>query len=555
MTMSLNPDQATLPAADAPITLARLNELLAAKTDAVGGVFADEAFPGLPSANDFIVGKATLAAFGCPMDGKTSDVPGLQALVNMAEQVTINGLPRITIIVPPNTDLYFGETLQTGACAMTLKGYGKDSSRIIMGEGVPGVLQHGSVGSPARYPLQVEEIGFVDSNQSGSGSACISAYFNWETTELPTTFVMRNVQFRYFTQATWTCDAGRDILWDNVEAEGPDGVMQQKGAFYFTTSPSNGFGSFTGVFKACRTVNYLYGWDYWSNVQLEGQRFYSCTSYSGGGFCRAYLNPSTEGVTNYRSPIWYFHDCDHQGYFFALDLYGCRDVLVDAGFFILNTMGSGITIPASPDGIARTHRSWMSFRSCYAVRLRDVEFDSNGSSGSTTTGVYVDGTTNYFRSDRANVLVGDTIAGFWEWDARVATNVCYEHDTLWGSWPEANNANKILDASNNQPAESFLVDEACGEVRWNGHYFLRFGFTNLTTDSNGRLTIPFPTRPNGKPFLIAGTPVAGYSIIKSEASGVPNNWIYAWSSTEIVVQFEGDTGGTPYSGMCLVDGF
>lgn len=555
MTSPLIPNQATLPAAQIPISLLELNALLSGKADAVGGVFADEAYPGLPTAGDFIASRATLAAFGCPMDGQNSDVPGLQRLISLAQASIIGSLPRITIIVPPNTDLFFGQTLYTGSCALTLKGFGKNSSRIIMGSGVPGAIQHGTAVAPAIYPIQIEELGFVDGNTSGSGSSCVSAYFNWQTTELPTTFVMRNVQFRYFTQATWTCDAGRDVLWDNVEAEGPDGVMQLKGAFYFTTSASNGFGSFTGVFKACRTVNYLYGWDYWSNVQLEGQRFYSCTSYSGGGLCRAYLNPNTEGVTNYRSPIWYFHDCDHQGYFFALDLYGCRDVLVDTGFFILNTLDAGIAIPASPEGVSRSHRSWMSFRSCYAVRLRDVEFDSNGSSGSTTTGVYVDGVTNFFRSDRSIVLIGDTIAGFWEWDTRASTNVCYEHDTLWGAWPSANNANKILDASNNQPAESFLVDQACGEVRWNGHYFLRFGFTNLVTDSNGRLTITFPTRPNGKPFLIAGTPVASYSIIKSESSGVPANWIYAWSSTSVIIQFAGDTGGTTYSGMCLVDGF
>ncbi|MBS1088142.1 hypothetical protein [Gluconobacter wancherniae] len=507
-------------------------------------------------ASGLVVNGDYLKNLGAALDGVTDDAGVFQAIIDAAKTMTGPSVnwPAVFFDLPA-CSIFLSKPLVTTGAAVSIRGSGMYVTRFIMKSGGSGIITHGTSGGSAPYPLEIRECSFIDGNSAGSGVAAISAYFNWQKLELWTTWVMHNVMFRNFSQATNACDVARDCLFTNVISEAPDNAMSDLSAFYFTTSSGNGFGAFTGVYIACRTVNHLFGFDFHSSVQLEGQRFYSCGSYSGGGLCRAYLNPDTEGVTNYRSPIWYFHNCDHQGYFFALDLYGCRDVLVDGGFFILNTMGTDISIPASPEGISRSHRSWMSFRSCYAVRLRDVEFDSNGSSGNTTTGVFVDGASNYFRSDGAIVLIGDTIAGFWEWDARTATNVCYEHDTLWGAWPEANNANKILDVSNNQPAESFLVDKACGEVSRNGHYFLRFGFTNLTTDSDGRLTITFPTRPNGKPFLIAGTPVASYSIIKSESAGVPNNWVYSWSSTSIVVQFAGDAGGTTYSGMCLVDGF
>lgn len=536
------------------------------KVDAVGGQIGPTTVV-VPSSGTTNVDVGTVIAdaqllrsYGAKFDGTTDDGPAFNAVIAAARTLVPApiSIPTILFIVPACT-CYIATLIKSAAQNISIRGAGAQNTVMLMKSGGPGIWQHGTSDTDssgaftglAKGYFQFSDIMWQDANDSGSG--VIGVEINMAPSNYPSCLTTTNYSFFKFSRPMVIRNVPRGWHNSNGTLFGPDNVVQPNGAIEIVSN-NTGNPCFSYTHINVMTVNYEFGWDYQVAWQLEGQVFYSCRSYSGWGMVRAAVQPSAlgSGVSHYQSVIWYFTDCDWQGYGYALDMVNVRNVVVRGGYYISNA--NAPSIPAAPvTGTARTTRAYFSFVGSNAVFLDRVGVDFTDSTGSDTSIVYADSTTDNLICDLMNIDGTAEGRAAFEWEAGGAANRCYEHNTIYEAWNSS--TPKILDGSNNQPAESFLVDQACGSVTRTGNYTLRFGFTNLTTDSNGRLTITFPTRPNGKPFLIAGTPVADYSIIKSEASGVPNNWIYAWSSTEIVVQFEGDTGGTLYSGMCTVDGF
>ncbi|MCP1274015.1 glycoside hydrolase family 55 protein [Gluconobacter albidus] len=540
----------------------------AGKVDAIGGQigptteFAPLLGSTFVSAGTIVADAQMLRAYGAKFDGSHDDGPAFNAIIAASASLGFVpapiSVPTILFLLPAGT-CYVATLIQSDNQNIVIRGAGVQNTVMLMAAGGPGIWRHGTdekdssgnfTGLAKGY-FQYSDLMFQDGNISGSGS--IGVEINMAPNNLPVCMTTVNYSFFKFTRPMVVRNVQRGWHNSNGTFFGPDNVIQPYGAMEIVSN-NTGNPCFSYTHINVMTVNYEFGWDYQVAWQLEGQVFYSCRSYSGWGMVRAAVQPSAlgSGISHYQSVIWYFTDCDWQGYGYALDMANVRNVVVRGGYYITNE--NAPTPPADPiTGDARTTRAYFSFTGSNAVFLDKVAVDFTDSTGSDTSIVYADATTTNLVSDQMQILGTAKGRAAFEWASGGAANRCYEHETIYEAWNS--DTPKILDGSNNQPAESFLIDQACGTVTRTGNYLLRFGFTNLTTDTNGRLTIPFPTRPNGNPFLIAGTPVADYSIIKSEASGVPNNWVYAWSSTEIVVQFAGDTGGTTYSGMCIVDGF
>jgi len=558
--------------------IARAADVLAAleqKIDAQGGdasglsLDATSSVAG-PSASVKI--KALVADYfairaqGAALDGQTDDAPAVNALI--AQQIAAAGTNpsyvRVVIQLPPGVDLFLASPIVTQGFWTSIRGYSMATNRIIMKSGGVGCIVHGSPSSPAKGALDIQNVSFWDGNIAGSGVAAVQAYFDWQTLEPWTTSVMTNVLFRSFTQATNMTNVARDALWDNVVSYGPDNTISSLAAFGFYGTADNTFGVFTGVYKACRTVNHIFSFDFHSLCQLEGQRFYSCTSYSGWGFLRAWMTPTPAalpGVSNYQSPIWYATDCDWQGLGFAFDVQSIRNVIVRGGFYIANELSSGTSIITGPNGQSRNHRSYMSFIGCGDVELDKVEFDGGGYMESTATLVYVDKTTSKFNARNSKILVPDSIAGAWEYESGGANNRCAALGTHWGEW---GGAATVLDPDGTQVDQEAVFypnsNLYIGSVDDNGLYTLRLKFLSQQADANNRIALTIPTRPSsmgGGPIFNGGQPEGlSVALLNGTAGAAAPAWtLFDVSNTNVTIELAGTSSSYQCDVWLIIPGF
>ncbi|MBS1067235.1 hypothetical protein [Gluconobacter cerinus] len=506
-----------------------------------------------------------LRTAGCKLDGVTDDGPVINALIAAVGSSVPTGLPApsVALQLPAGVILFVGTPLSTGTVSLSISGGGKDNTIILMKSGGTGVIQHGTTAVPAVGTLQIRDVAFVDAKITGSGAPAISGAFA-SSLGVFGCMAWNNVTFRYFSQATNFTDCPRDVVWTNVVANGPDFAIQTESAFRFNGSKSNTSGIFTGIYIACRTTNYLFSFDFYSLCMMEGQRFYSCTSYSGWGFVRAWMTPTPAAmpaVTNYQSVIWYFTDCDWQGLGFALDLQSVRNVTVRGGFYIANELPTGTAPIPGPNGQNRDHRSYMSFIGCGDVDLDGVEFDGGGYMESTATLVYVDKTTSKFNNRNPKILVPDNIAGAWEYEAGGANNRCCSLGTHWGEW---GGAATVIDPDGTQIDQEAVYypngSVWIGGVDETGLYELRLKFLAQVADSNNLIAVTFPTRPasmGGGPIFNGGQPQSlSVSLFNASANSPAPAWtLYDVTPENLTIELSGTSSAYQSDIWVVVKGF
>ncbi|GAN54889.1 hypothetical protein [Tanticharoenia sakaeratensis] len=494
------------------------------------------------SVDAILLDAHALRRAGCKLDGVTDDGPAINTLIANIGTTVVTGMPAPTVAMqlPAGTVLFIGTTLQTGTVSLSISGGGKDNTVILMKSGGAGVIQHGTTSTPAVGTLQIRDIAFVDADILGSGSPAISAVFSSDLS-LFGCLAWLNVFFRYFSQALNATNVPRDTVWFNVKAAGPDGAVQALSAFQFTGTTANTFGNFNGLFIQCAGANYSYVWQYSSNVPWEGQRFYSCDGYNGWGLVKVWISPTAiSGVTNYQAVGWLFNGCDWQGYGFALDMCGCRMIRIDNFYCAVNALPSGTAIPAAPDGTTRSYRSLMSFRRCGDVEMNGSNFESGGNLDSTSTVVFVNSDVSYFRSSRARILVGEQVAGGFEYASGNSNNVCAALDTYWAEWG-GNAGTCVLDHGANQTNQEAVfyanADITVGEVSYTGRYRVVQTAQNVSMDSNHRVAVTFPTRwGTTNPIFIGGAPHLQWDILGQDTTaGVA--YLYDITSTGFTIQF------------------
>ncbi|GAN54798.1 hypothetical protein [Tanticharoenia sakaeratensis] len=440
------------------------------------------------------VDEAILRQHGAALDGHTDDLSVFQSFVDHASTATPdNSCPLILFDLPACTILFSGP-LQTGRCNITVRGAGQDLTLFIMRTGGQGLLQHGTEQHPASGYLQLQDIGFHDGNPKGSGCTGISIHFAENAPQSAMTW--QGVALRKWTQGARVVNCPRNWHCENVTVFGPDFALQSGAGFGIASAPRFAQGCFTYVFINVLVANYTWGWDYDIQSPLEGQRFYSCTCYNGWGMVRARVHATPDARDSldesYRSVIWYFMECDWQGFGYALDLVHCRNIIVRGGFYIANRNTDHLPIPD-----ARPRRRYMSFVGCGDILLDGVKFDVFAGSEPDLSLVYVDASSDHFRARDTNVLSYAPIHCAFEFadtdKPNPQRNTLSEIDTVWAAW---SGGEKVRDNGGNQIAQTSARDLG-GDMTAAGRISLQ-GSAKVT---GRQMQIALPRRPGGQPWF------------------------------------------------------
>lgn len=479
------------------------------------------------------IDEAELRRRGAALDGKTDDLHVLQGCIDESSVTTPNmACPSILFDLPAVTICLSGPLLTRGR-NLTIRGAGQDLTVLVMATGGKGILTHGTSSEPARGYLQLQDIGFDDDNPKGSGCTGISVHFAAEAPQASMTW--QGVALRKWSQGATIVNCPRNWHCENVTVFGPDFAMQDAAGFKIISEPHFTQGCFTYIFINVLVANYSWGWDYDIRSPLEGQRFYSCTCYNGWGMVRSRVHASPDRRNSidetYRSVIWYFMECDWQGFGYALDLVHCRNIIVRGGFYIANRNVDHLPIP---DG--RPRRRYMSFVDCGDILLDGVKFDVFAGSEPDLSLVYVDGRSDNFRARDTNVLSYAPIYCAFEFaDPALPNpkrNTLSEVDTLWAAW---SGGEKVRDAGGNQISQTSLR-EIGGEITSDGLISLH----GRTKAKQGRTEIFFPKRPLGHncffaaPILLAQTYGENATATVTSVSAVSFTVIASKADCEIV---------------------
>lgn len=445
------------------------------------------------------IDEAELRRLGAALDGITDDLHVLQACIDKSGVHTPD-LPCPSILFDfPAVTVCLSGPIVTGGRNITLRGAGQDLTVLIMKTGASGILTHGISEHPAEGYLQLQDIGFDDGNIKGSGCTGISVHFAPGAPQAAMTW--QGVALRKWSQAATITNCPRNWHCENVTVFGPDFAMQDDAGFRIISEPHFAQGCFTYVFINVLVANYSWGWDYSISAPLEGQRFYSCTCYNGWGMVRSRVHATPDqqiGIDEtYRSVIWYFMECDWQGFGYALDLVHCRNIIVRGGFYIANRNVDHLPIPEG-----RVRRRYMSFVDCGDILLDGVKFDVSTGSEPDLALIYVDGRSDNFRARDTNVLSYAPIYCAFEFadpnHPNPKRNTLSEIDTLWASW---SGGEKVRDAGGNQITQT-TVRELGGDMTSGG----RISFQGHATLSRGKSMIAFPRRQNGSSWF-SKTPI------------------------------------------------
>lgn len=479
------------------------------------------------------IDEAELRRRGAALDGKTDDLHVLQGCIDESSVTTPDmACPSILFDLPAVTICLSGP-LQTRGRNLTIRGAGQDLTVLVMETGGKGILAHGTSSEPARGYLQLQDIGFDDGNLKGSGCTGISVHFAAEAPQAAMTW--QGIALRKWSQGATIVNCPRNWHCENVTVFGPDFAMQEAAGFRIVSEPHFIQGCFTYIFINVLVANYSWGWDYDIRSPLEGQRFYSCTCYNGWGMVRSRVHASPDRRNSidetYRSVIWYFMECDWQGFGYALDLVHCRNIIVRGGFYIANRNVDHLPIP---DG--RPRRRYMSFVDCGDILLDGVKFDVFAGSEPDLSLVYVDGRSDNFRARDTNILSYAPIYCAFEFaDPALPNskrNTLSEVDTLWAAW---SGGEKVRDAGGNQISQTSLR-EIGGEITSDGLISLH----GRTKAKQGRTEIFFPKRPLGHncffaaPILLAQTYGENATATVTSVSAVSFTVIASKADCEIV---------------------
>lgn len=442
------------------------------------------------------IDEAELRHRGAALDGKTDDLHVLQECIDESSVTTSDMACSSILFDLPAVTICLSGPLQTKGRNLTLRGAGQDLTVLVMETGGKGILTHGTPSEPAKGYLQLQDIGFDDGNLKGSGCTGISVHFAAEAPQAAMTW--QGVALRKWSQGATIVNCPRNWHCENVTVFGPDFAMQEAAGFRIISEPHFTQGCFTYIFINVLVANYSWGWDYDIRSPLEGQRFYSCTCYNGWGMVRSRVNASPDRRNSidetYRSVIWYFMECDWQGFGYALDLVHCRNIIVRGGFYIANRNVDHLPIP---DG--RPRRRYMSFVDCGDILLDGVKFDVFAGSESDLSLVYVDGRSDTFRARDTNVLSYAPIYCAFEFAdperPNPQRNTFSEMDTLWAAW---SGGEKVRDAGGNQISQTSLRAIG-GEITSGGQISLQ----GKTKAKQGRAEIFFPKRPLGQNLFSA----------------------------------------------------
>ncbi|WP_415539768.1 hypothetical protein [Gluconobacter oxydans] len=522
----------------------------AGKVDAVDGQIGPTTALFHPSAGsveagDIVADYFFLRARGCALDGKTDDRVALQSVIDACASSDTNSIPRLHIMLPPYVDLLLSGPVSTASCWTHIRSHGLYGARILMASGGAGAIVHGTAASPAQYALQVENIWFQDANASGSGVPAINAYFTATNMSGWSALVMDNVVFRRFSQAVLGTNVPRDALLRNCFSYGPDGKVSDS-AFKFVGSSDNTHGCYTFNGINCRSVNHLFLFDFYSDTQMEGGRFYNCTAYAGGGLCRIYVNAtpaSLPGVTTYQSPLWYFTDCDWQGQGPAFDLYRVSGCIIRGGFLIADALSSAppSCVYTGPNGDTYQFRSYVRLKGCDGVYMDRVRMDANAYMESVWAMVYVCNDTTYFHSDLAHVQSSATSGYGFCYEAGGQNNRCRALDTQWAHWA---GGNKIYDPDGTQIEQEAVYDPVndiyYGNVDRGGLYEIDLYYDNLIADSNNQYSVTYPVMRQAKGQLFNGTPPFP-SIVPHNGTGAacPSITVVNYTATGCVFALSG----------------
>ncbi len=442
-----------------------------------------------------------LRALGAKLDGLTDDLAAFQSVIAQARATTpaVSGTPTVVFDIGGCAVLLSGP-VQTGTCHVVFRGSAPNVGGLYMVSGGSGIIQHGTASNPAVGYLHIENLLLKDLNINGSGAAAVSAVF--ATSAADSCLTLQGLEIQKFSQAFSLTDTPRGLHAQNVTIFGPDNAIQNAPAIGMVSTAGFTAGDFSSTWINVLTANYRNGWEYNIASALEGQVFYSCRSYNGWGLIQV-RNTAPNG---YKSLLWSFTDCDWQGLGFALDMQGCRNVSVRGGYWIANVNTSGLLPPSSAP-----RRRYFSFEGCTDVRLDQLEIDVLPGQDQQLSLVYCDAACQRVRITRNVFISYSTVYAAIELDANPNSNVICEVDTDWALWI---GGPRILDAGNNQIMQSLARGENTpgdgrgyyGDVTTQGRWIIGAVTAPLTADSNGNVSVVFPTRPGGSPFFIGGAP-------------------------------------------------
>ncbi|AQS88280.1 hypothetical protein AA101099_1764 [Neoasaia chiangmaiensis NBRC 101099] len=473
-----------------------------------GLLFTVTGAPSAATGYEIVADEHLMRAYGATFDGSHDDSGAIQAIINASRTLTPAPIALPTILFRfPACGSLIANRITSGAHNISITGAGQQNTVLEMISGGAGGWQHGTQSAPATGYFQFSNAMLQDGNPHGSGSigieinAAPSNFPNCLTTTDFTLFkwarpmVVRNVP------RGWECRNGCFF--------GPDYSVQQYGAID-VVSNNTGHGCFSYTFANVMTVNYFWGWRYNVAWQLEGQVFYSCRSYSGWGMVQANVSPSALGsdIADYQSPLWYFTDCDWQGYGYGYDLKNVRNVRIRGGYLISNALDntSGSVLPPAPGDTTntpRTRRAYVSLIDCADVVSDGLCCDFSDANGGDTSIFYTDNKTNGARFRGTSFLAATNPYTAFEYQAGGTSNRAGDFDSVFLLWPSG--VQRVQDGSNNQMVQSLLRPLAGqgihADVNENGTMTVATVAMNQVIDSNGNIAVPFPTRSNGAPFF------------------------------------------------------
>lgn len=307
---------------------------------------------------------------------------------------------------------------------------------------------------------------------------------------------LQKARFNNGTRGWLIGNMPRGLTVDDLQVFGPDFAMQPGAGIEVKVNDNGAYGSFAYSWKDVIVANYTWGWDHTCTQALEGVLFQGCHAYNGWGFCRVTNNRAGY----YYSLLWEFSGCDWEGLGFALDMYRCRGVRVYGGFWIQTANNSNRPLPAGviTDGGELRH---VNFRDCNDFILDGVQFSAGApSDGSTRTNfvlVHTDAACfageiigSAIVTDHATATCAFRLSG-----SKAGTMVERRTKLLnwWGNPPVV-----LYAGSGEQPYQISEADAAAkgGAVSDTGYYRFK-GVGVYTSDGQGRITVPLPTRAGG----------------------------------------------------------
>lgn len=471
-------------------------------------------FPGWQNfASYSTITDADLLNAGAILDGVTDISGPLQACIQSIVLASGPVIPKIVWQVGAGQyPVLNPQVCDSGSLTFSIQGVGNGISEIVGG------WMHGTKASPSQYQFNFSDVQFTaPSDQSIVGISC---YYNADNTTVG--IVGENYTLRGYQTPTAFVNVPRNTYHYNGLIYGPDNVMTPGYGYNVSNDGGNAFGVFTGGYLNCMVINYSYGWGFFADRQLEGQRIDTCTCYNGNGMFYVDISPtSLPPFSRYQSPIWYIVNCDWQGYQAFFNGSYVRGVRIMDCYLTFNARPSTVPLEKVAGGWADPEMLFV----ISAFQVDDFEVsgltvDINGfASGDRPTIVTADSQSTNVRCVRNQYnFFGNVAVAHW-WKNYTTTksdaNRCVDLDCIYSGEVPSNNDSRGIDDDGNQGIQGWLrdprngqYDRALGDANLDGTNYVRFSQQFTTADDgkgNQICTITFPTRAGGGPICLNGT--------------------------------------------------